>query len=182
MLKRLAVTVLTIIISSSYYAQASDYTLVESTKDYIQYKDQYKELYTYFTGLEPDLFQSLVIRNSRGPKWKQQAEDLLDSEHDFHEWASYFGERVDNSCDEYFNDPEDVYEAENDWTLRWRAVADKNNPKKSKYYLVDFVTLVYGPKGVCELYDATYVFDKKLNQDKSPKYLGNFSEILPKLN
>ncbi|MCF8058379.1 MAG: hypothetical protein K9K67_03725 [Bacteriovoracaceae bacterium] len=158
---------------------AAEVELITQTDDYIVYNDDWGTQSAYILGLEPDLFQKFVIKESRGPKWLEKAEAYLESEHDFHEWASYYGERVEDRCDEYFNEPEDVYDAYNTWELRWKAVKNKSGSKKSQFYIVEFVTLIEGPLGTCELLDGEYVFLNKL-KDGAPVYLGEFSQSLPK--
>lgn len=163
--------------------QASIYELISETDKVVVYKDKYDSKYAYIKGLQYDLFQQFTIKDSKGPKWQAVAEEYLENEHDFHEWASYFGERMDGVCDSYFSDPEYAYEAENSWELRWAAVKPTKGSKKTAFYLVEFVTLVYGDKGTCELHDAEYVFEnKKVTTKEEAKeiYLGNFSSSLPK--
>lgn len=169
--------------STSLFANESSYKLVEDHDDYLIYSDVYDEKYAYIKGLEEDLFQKFTLKNSRGPGWKKYAEDFLDSENDFHEWASYFGERVEDSCDEFFSNREDIYEAENDWELRWIAVKPIRGSQKTAMYVVEFVTLVFGDRGTCELVDGEFVFQNKKvpNKNEAEKiYLGRQSFGIPR--
>ena len=175
-MKLLNIFILFIVMSTSF---ASEIELIEETENYVVYNDDWGTQSAFIKGLQNDLFRNFVIKDTRGPKWLEKAEDYLNSEHDFHEWASYYGERVDDSCDEYFDDPMDVYDAYNTWELRWSAVKKVSGSKKSFFYIVKFVTLIEGPKGTCELIDGEYVFLNKLKND-GPVYLGEFSSILPK--
>lgn len=162
---------------------ARTYELVEETKDYITYKDDYGTKYAYIKGLGVDLFQQFTIQESKGPKWQGHAEDYLEREHDFHEWSSYFGERMGDSCDDSFSDPERGYDAYNSWELRWNSVKPVRGSKKSAMYIVDFITLVHGDLGTCELHDAEYVFlNKKVGSKEEAEtiYLGEFSASLPR--
>lgn len=160
-----------------------EYSLKNDTENYTTYTDEYDTQYVFVKGLQRDLFQKFEIKDSKGPKWQAAAEAFLESEHDFHEWSSYFGERMEDQCDEYFSDPEDAYEAYNTWELRWRAIKTKSGSKKTVLYIVDFVTLVHGDLGTCELHDAEYVFENKLvnsEEAASKTYLGEFSSRLPR--
>lgn len=174
-MKRLLLVVLSL---CSLLTHAGRYQMKEDTKDYVTFTDTKWDIeHVFIKDMQADLFQRFYIKDTKGPKWQGLAEDFLEKEHDFHEWSSYWHERAGDDCWDTVGSSDDV--TGESWELRWKAVKRLKGSKKSVFYIVEFVTLVEGKNGICELFDAEYVFLNKV-KDGRPVYLGEPVSKLPK--
>ena len=158
---------------------------VDLTKHAVSYLDRHEDLYVYIPGLVNDLFQEFKMKSSKGPKWRETAEEMLSNDFNLDHNSSYYGESYSGECDEYFSDPEyGPYDTDEvSVHFEWQSVKKIKGSKKSVMYIVDYYTQLIGDLKVdgsreCHLFENEFVFLNKLDGGK-PIYLGRRVDNLP---
>lgn len=144
------------------------------------------EPYVYIAGLEKDLFQKYVVKNSRGPAWGSDTiiAELIDNklQTDLYERSTYWSEMgyPEKKCP-HFNIEDFNGAADEGYGFTWKAVKKLKGSQKSEFYLAQFKVEIYNSesKKACSftLKDSEYyVFLNQLDANKQPILLGYLSK------
>lgn len=160
-----------VLVCCTYVANASDDNKELKLTEHAQtWVDKYNSQWAFIAGLEKDLFQSLLVRNSKGPAWQQEAIEHLESLRDFHEAASYYYERV--TAEDCEMSEEDWDQVEPEYQFKWRAVKSLKGSQKTIMYLVRSVLVLHGGDSTCEVPEDEDVFLNERNNAGNFIYLG----------
>lgn len=146
-----------------------------ANSDYTIREGRYGTQYVQIQGLEQDLFQKYVVKNSRGPKWGQDADFISDVvNEDFWERHTYWNESgyPEQECPDFSReDFDDSIEA--GYGLSWQAVKKKSGSSKTVFYLAQYTITIEAPTKSCTYVQSgdSYVFLNKVIDGK-PTYLG----------
>jgi hypothetical protein len=151
----------------------------EKSTDYTTFTGKYGTKYVYIDGLQRDLFQKFVIKNSKGPKWGTTENVERTTKVDFWEAHTYWSEDG-YPYDECPNFTEEDFEyAETEYSFTWEAVKRLSGPKKTVFYFAYFNIHLYGNNSKTCKYigsSTTYVYLNKYDKKGDLVYLGKLSD------
>jgi hypothetical protein len=173
-----------IAIGFSFVASASEYVKLSETQNLVTWKDkEWGGVYSYIKVLGSGLFAVAKEVKAEEPTWAEEIIEKIESEHDIHENASYWGERYDGQCDEELGleDEDEIYEIENYPGYEYAQIVDKNSGEVLMY-MVYVINTLQGPNGSCNLTDYEFVVDLMDPNSKGPVFKGQREYSIPEFN
>lgn len=157
-----------------FFASADDGNRELKITEHAQtWVDKYDVQWAHIPGLRPDLFQTLRVAGSKGPAWKQKMIDLLSETYDFHESASYYGERYTHEdCEMTEEEWEEVIP---EFEFKYHAIKPINGSQKTIMYIVEAILVLKSETAECRRSEDDYVFLNARDEAGKPVYLGIFS-------